>query len=147
MSKKRVILSIIIAVLVLALVYFLFFYIKKCGDQECFTSAQIKCARASYINDAEEATWGYEIKGKKAGRCIINVKLLQVKQGTIKLEKVGGLEMSCSIPLGYVGSPQADLSQCHGLLKEELQELMIQKMHAYILTNLGQISDELKSAL
>jgi len=147
MNKKRIILLIGIVIVVIVLIYFVFFYKNSCKDASCFSAAQKKCSKVSYLNDGEDATWLYKIKGKKKDNCIVEVKLLQAKKGSAELEKLSGLEMICSLPLGYVGEPQKDLSFCHGLLKEELQELLIQKMHSYILTNLGKIDDALKSVL
>ena len=147
MNKKRRVLAIAIIVLVLILVYFLFLYSKNCKDETCFSDSMKSCSKANYINNAEDASWSYAIKGKKSSECVVEVKLLQAKQGKIELEKIQGLSMDCSLPLGYIGVPQADLSRCHGLLKESLQELMIQKLHSYILANLGKIDDALTKAI
>ncbi|MFQ5531454.1 MAG: hypothetical protein ACE5ES_02455, partial [Candidatus Nanoarchaeia archaeon] len=54
-----------------------------------------------------------------------------------------GLKMTCSLPIGDISSPEDNLKNCQGPLKEELQNLIIQKMHAYILDNLGDIGEEL----
>lgn len=147
MKKKKVMLVVIILVLVAVLAYFVFFYKQNCKDESCFANAMSKCNGASFVSDDEEASWLYNIKNKKAEECVINVKILQAKQGNVELEKIQGLSMECSLPLGYTGSPQQDLTRCHGLLKESLQELMIQKLHAYIISNLGKIDEALTSAL
>ena len=147
MDKKRIIFLVVIIILVALLIYFIAFYTKKCSDASCFSTAQAKCSKASYVSDAEDAAWSYEIEGKDNGECVIGVELVQAKQGNVELEKLEGLEMECSVPLGYSGSPQTDLKKCHGLLKEELQELLIQRMHNYILNNLGKIEDALQSVI
>ncbi len=156
MEKKRdktrvhIIFLIILAVLVIviaALFIFLFTYTKSCEDRTCFDNAMEKCSRASFIDENPESVWQYSIKGKKNELCSINVQLLQVKKGTSDLEKLNGLDMECSLPVGYVANPQNDLSKCHGILKEQLQEMMINKMHVYILENIGRISSELTSAI
>lgn len=147
MRKKKVVLVIIILILIAILAYFIFFYKQTCKDESCFANAMSKCSKASFVSDDEEASWSYNIKNKKAGECIVNVKILQAKQGNVELEKIQGLSMDCGLPLSYTGSPQQDLTRCHGLLKESLQELMIQKMHAYILSNLGKIDEALKTPL
>lgn len=147
MSKKKVIILVVVAILLVVLAYFLFFYKQSCHDGGCFSNAMLKCEKVSYLSDVEDAAWMYNIKGKKKGECVINVELLQAKQGDLELEKIQGLDMDCYLILGYTGSPQADLSLCHGLLKEALQEKLIEKMHAYIISNLGKIDEALKSAL
>jgi hypothetical protein len=54
-----------------------------------------------------------------------------------------GQSMNCLVPLGSSAAPEADISNCHGILKEELQEMIINKLHAYVVDNLGEIGDEL----
>ena len=44
-------------------------------------------------------------------------------------------------------NPVENLGLCHGLLKEGLQDLIIKKMHTYIIENMGKINEELESAL
>ncbi len=156
MEKKRdktrvyIVLLIILAIIVIVvagLLVFLFAYTKSCEDRTCFDLAMEKCSKASFIDENPETVWQYSIKGKKNELCSINVQLLQVKKGTSDLEKLNGLDMECSLPLGYVANPQNDLSKCHGILREQLQEMIINKMHVYILENIGRISEELTSAL
>ena len=143
MNKKRIILLVAIVILVLILIYYIFFHTKICGSYECFSQNQIKCSRARYTDDGESAVWKYQIKGEKDNKCLINVKLLQVKEGSVDLEKLQGLDMDCSAPLGYIGNPQGDLKECHGLLKEEMQDLIIKGMHSEVLNNLGKLNDAL----
>jgi len=47
--------------------------------------------------------------------------------------------MLCEIPLRVVVAPESNLKNCHGLLKEEMQSLIIEKMHAYVTANLEEI--------
>ena len=53
--------------------------------------------------------------------------------------------MKCLLPLGNINAPEGDISKCSGELKEEMQSLIIQKLHAYILDNLGKISSEMEN--
>jgi hypothetical protein len=50
--------------------------------------------------------------------------------------------MVCAIPFGIMMQPEENLKVCHGILKEEIQELIITRMHAQIVENLGKISEE-----
>lgn len=156
MEKKRdktrvyIIFLIVLAVIVIVvagLLIFLFSYTNSCGDRTCFDNAMEKCARASFIDENPETVWKYSIISKSENLCNVNVQLLQIKKGTSDLERLNGLDMECSLPVGYVANPQNDLSNCHGILKESLQEMMINKMHVYILENIGRISEELTSAI
>ena len=147
--KKLIVLGIFIVIVVIAAVaaYFFFIHTKICDSKECFESSLETCSRAEYLEDGEDATWQYTIIGESGGECVVNSQILQVKTGTIDLEKIQGLDMDCSLPLGYVASPSEDLTRCHGLLKEEMQDMIIRKMHSYILTNVGRISEELNKAV
>ena len=100
-----------------------------------------------FINDEEDITWQYFIKGDKDARCVVNVKVLKVKKGTVDKEKLVGKDMDCYIPLGSAISPDSDISRCHGILKEELQNMVIQKLHSYIVENLGEIGEELEKVI
>ena len=146
MEKRGIIIILVIAaVIVLALaVYSTFFYVSKCYDIECFDSNLEKCKRADYEDNAEDAVWMYTIKGRTGEYCNVNVKLLQLKQGTIKLENLEGKEMLCSLDYGEISKPQSDLKSCHGLLKEALQEILINLNYNYVYDNLGKISEELE---
>jgi len=147
MEKRRIIVISLIIIIAIIAVYFTFFYTKKCRDIGCFNNALLKCRRASYMNDVEDATWFYKIKGKSHGECKIRVKLLQVKEGTVELANLEGKEMMCYLPLGAVLNPQENLEKCHGLLKEEMQKLIITRLHNYITSNLGEISEEMTKAI
>lgn len=123
--------------------YFTFIYVKKCSNMECFNSELIKCNRASVIDDKEDGAWKYQIIDRDKNKCIINVKLVQLKEGTSNILKFQGTSMNCVLPYGKVAVPQSDLENCHGLLKEEMQKMMLNKLYNYITENLGQLSEEL----
>ena len=55
--------------------------------------------------------------------------------------------MVCQTPLGSAVSPEQNLKNCNGKLKEDLQEIVIQRMHSYILKNVGEVSEELVKPL
>lgn len=141
----RIILVIVVAICVFAALYFVFFYSKLCNDYSCFQTEMIKCSKAMFINDAPDASWRYQIIGdNKADKsCQINVKLLMAKQGSLGLDKLQGYQMDCFYPLGVPGYPEKNLENCHGRLKEELQGIIITKLHGYILENIGNITEDL----
>ena len=55
--------------------------------------------------------------------------------------------MNCYYPPGTAAYPERDLSMCHGRLKEELQGIIITKLHTYIIDNLGKLDDELSKVV
>ena len=48
--------------------------------------------------------------------------------------------MTCRVLKDEIKLPEKDLSRCTGSLKEKLQEIIIQKMHSYLLDNLGNVN-------
>ncbi len=146
-TKKRVGLALIILIVALIIFtgYFLFFYERQCDTAECFVDAMKNCKVVSWIRSDEQASWLYTIKwGADGDNCKIEVKLLEIKQGTIDSEKLAGKEMLCTMQKGDTRFPEKDISKCTGLLKEELQDLIIQRMHNYLLENIGQVKEEFK---
>ena len=149
-AKLKIVIVLIIVILAIA-IYFTFFYSYKCKDISCFREHQKRCnlisSKTTFVNDIEDATWFYHIKGKKGNECKVQVKLLQVKKGDVSFSKLEGQSMNCYVPIGSVVAPESDISNCHGLLKEDLQETIINKLHKYIVNNLGEISEELEKPL
>jgi len=144
--RNAVLFSLIIIILIAA-VYFTFFFSYKCKDISCFQEHQKKCVKTKFVDDTEDITWEYIIKGKNNGICEIEVQALQIKKGAIDKSKLEGKSMNCYLPLGSTNSPQADIAICHGILKEELQNIIIQKLHSYIVENIGEIGEEIKKSV
>src|SRR3989338_7409552 len=116
---------------------------RACESYQCFQQQMASCSQATYVNEEPEASWNYEIKNKMNGGCEIDVMLLQAKEGDLQLRNFEGHRMTCTYPLGVAAYPDKDMSLCHGLLKEDLQGLIIEKMHAYVDSRLSDIKDGL----
>lgn len=148
MRKGLVTIVIILMIIVLAIAsYFLFFYKINCLDKPCFSDAIINCKRASYVYESNDTINLYEIKGANGVNCEVNVRLLQLKKGTAELEILQGKEMVCSMPKDSLVMPDSNLNNCHGLLKENIQDLVIQRMHRQIIENLGQINQSINKVI
>jgi hypothetical protein len=141
---KQVLIILIIAVFVY-LIYFFFFSAAKCTSDECYNEKMASCDKATYINEEPEASWKYKIKGKEKEACVIEVTLLNAKQGQLGIDKLQGRSMDCYYPLEVVDFPEKNLELCHGRLKEDIQEIIIQDLHKYIIGNIGQISEEISA--
>ena len=148
-TKKKVYIALIVvfAISVLLFVYLNFVYTQSCQNYECWQKYMTKCGRASFVSEQTEAAWGYEITGKTDSQCVIEVTLLLAKKGELGIEKLVGSKMTCSYKIGTATYAEKDLSACHGLLKEELQTLIINKLHSYLLENLGQVAEGLEKAI
>ncbi len=143
-SFERILL-IVIVIIFGAITYIMVFNIEECQNFECFKNSMEKCRRAEYVNEEPEASWAYEIKGAENGLCEVNVKLLLAKKGELGVDRLAGYEMECFYPSGAGTYPEKDLEKCHGKLREELQQIIIEKLHAYIIENLGKIDREINS--
>jgi len=145
-GRKKILIIFVLLVLLVA-TYFTFFFSYTCKDLACFQAHQEKCAKTKFIKDNEEMTWEYNIIGKSNTQCEIEVKIEKIKKGALDKKILEGKSMTCYLPLGDIDSPEEKISLCHGLLKEELQGLMIQKLHEYVVENIGEISEELKKVI
>ena len=145
--KKRlniVIISIII-LLAIASLYLIFYQKPNCNTIECFQDHMKSCTPASYINEEPEASWGYKIQGSSNNDCNIKVTLLQAKEGELGLQDLEKFSMTCQYSKGIFAYPEKNLEVCSGKLKEELQGVIIEKLHVYIIENLGELDEALKS--
>lgn len=147
MEKRWVAIGIIILIVAAASIYLTFSYVEKCKNIACWEEKLTKCKKASYISDNKDITWRYIIKGKKAGSCLVNVEVIQIKQGLASTQILEGKSMNCYLPFGVVAPPESNPNICHGILKEEMQSLIIEKLHQYILENVGEIAEELEKAV
>ena len=145
--KKELAIGVAIAIVILLsfLIFYTFFYVKSVSSMEEFNQQLFNCNRASFVSEQTTAVWGYEILGKTKGICEVDVKLISAKEGDSDIKSLEGKDMICSMPLGSTANPEANLEVCHGLLKEEIQEVMIRNCHSQILANIGEINEELES--
>ena len=141
-KRKRGSLIILLVIIIFLLlgIYLNFFYVKKCKDGACFENALARCKKASLVSKQENATWFYIIKGTKHEECVVYVKNLEML-GIKEAAELQGKDMLCYLPLGAVLAPEEQIADCHGLLKEGLQDLIIKKLHLYIIQNIGKIKE------
>lgn len=142
--RKQVLVYIVLAIFFLLIALrFTFFYTESCETAECFFDNLRTCSKASFVNNNDEAVWGYKIVSDKGNVCEIQVTLIQQKSSDLDLSSLEGKSMLCSLPIGVVDYPEKNLEFCHGELKEEIQAMLIKKLHTYIIDNLGEIKNEL----
>lgn len=146
--KRGIVFLLITLILLVVAGWFVFGYTPKCDDVACWELKLKECRRASYVNNAVDVNWEYTIKGKKSGSCEVEVEVLQIIRGLTKARTLEGKSMTCEIPLDDNGktiivAPERDPNLCHGILKEEMQTLLIEKLHQYVLDNVGEIAEEL----
>ena len=145
--KKRLLISLIILVagLVGFFIYFYFFVANECKDVECYQEALLDCKKVWLIREGNTYVWRYEVLNKIDGNsCNVEVRLLRVNKGKLNVEDLQGKSMTCKVQKVNNVFPEKDMLRCNGLLKEEFQEIIIDRMHNYLLQNLGQIEEGLK---
>ena len=128
-------------------IYYIILYSTGCSTEDCFSNALVKCRRTTYLKNSPETITEYKILRKDGKACEVNVKLIQLKQGSAELAPLEGKDMTCQTPLGTYMKPEENIKNCHGLLKEGIQEIMIQRMHSELVENIGQIGEEITKVL
>jgi len=146
MEKKWLIVMASIAMLILiGALYFTFAFHYTCSDNNlsCFKAYQEKCIKSVVQNEDKGIVWEYTIQGKKSGLCKINANVIKVTSGTLDKKVLEGKSMDCYLNIGSLALPDSDITKCHGLLKEELQNIIITRLHSYIVDNVKEIGSEL----
>lgn len=143
----KLVLFLSLIIILIGAIYFTFYFSYSCDDLACFQAHQRECSRTKFINDAQDISWEYNILGESNKACEIEVEVLKVKQGELDKKRIEGKNMKCYLTLGEDSLPESDISNCNGMLKEELQEIIIEKLHLYVIENIGEISEELKKAV
>ena len=131
--------------IILLLVYSIFFQVKACADYECFKKNLGSCKKTEFKKEDSRAIWRYYIKGVGTeDSCSVEVNLLLIKSGETDIEDLQGESMICNVPRSSSEYPEKDLAECSGKLKEDIQEIILQKMHNYLLQNLEEITEEFR---
>lgn len=136
-GRKFKLFMIVLLLGLLVLSYFFFFYTKKCTAQDCFLDALGKCKRATFTSEQEKAKWLYSIKGMSRDGCKVYVEAAEIK--TAESKALEGKFMFCYLPIKTVIMPEEKIEYCHGLLKEAIQDQIIERMHLYIVENIGEV--------
>ena len=140
--KKRMFLSLLILAIgvIMFIIFMLLIYVPTCDDNTCFYNALANCKRVSWIREDAKAVWSYKILGPStADNCRISVQLTKMKEGTIDTESLQGDKMTCTIQKDLVKYPEENMQYCTGVLKEDIQGIIIERMHSYLLKNLGEV--------
>jgi hypothetical protein len=119
---------------------------KGCDTWECFNEKLESCSKAKFAG-GKDIIFGYTIHGKNNGLCKIDVEFLQGELTEKSTRNLKNEKMTCFTPIGAIMLPEAELKNCHGILKEKLQEQVISQLHNFIIQNMGQVNKELLNPL
>ncbi len=135
-----------IALIVLAVliwgIWAVFFSYATCETWDCFNSKLEGCDKVKFIG-GDDMIFEYIIKGTDDGECKVSVQLLQGELNNKDSLKLEMHKMTCMLPEGVVMIPESNIGKCSGLLKEGLQDLVIKKLHTYLVQNLGKLNLEM----
>ncbi len=154
MKKRRMYVFIILAIillLVIAAAFYFLFYTRTCENEYCFLNSLKNCEKTKYTVNKEGNIWEYKILNSfsfSRNVCNVNVKNIQIASEDVVVKRLEGKEMICKIPKDYAGSyigVHQKLEFCSGELKEDLQDIIINKMYKNIIQNIGEISQEVQS--
>jgi len=143
LSKRKIIISVVLTAIIVWLIGLYFQSASKCYDQTCFDEKLKTCQRTTFVGISDGVVYGYSIEGRSGDVCVVDVRLLQGQLNEKNSQVLEGKSMSCELPFGVVIKPESDIKNCHGPLKEGLQEVIIENLHAYIVGNLDKINDEI----
>ncbi|MEM4318510.1 MAG: hypothetical protein QW244_03155 [Candidatus Pacearchaeota archaeon] len=129
---------VLIIIIVILSTYFLLSRPVNCQDENCFLTNLKNCQKTKYSSEE----WYFKIRGTQNEKCRVYVENIELKDAEADIvERLKGKSMECWIPLSEAGSylPHENIDVCHGELKEEVLNLMIEKLHLYIVQQIGQI--------
>lgn len=135
---------IILAIIIFYYIFMLNFSTKDCQSLDCYYDALQDCDKASVVREDSKAVWRYTIYGKQNDyTCGVLVELLTIKEGHVDIKSLEGKEMICVVAKGNSVLPEKKITSCTGPLREELQYILLQRLHKYVIDNLGEIEEEL----
>ncbi|MEM1577708.1 MAG: hypothetical protein QXM27_01710 [Candidatus Pacearchaeota archaeon] len=138
--KISLLLAIAVVILLILVIYFFIFFEENCNeDKFCFLTNLRSCEKAIY----KDKEWFYRIEGKYKDSCLVYVKNIALYGVNIEYANaIKGKDMRCYIPLNKAGMwmPHEDLDYCTGQLKEATLDLMVKKMHQYIIQHIGEFN-------
>lgn len=136
-----------VALVVLAVllwgVWAAFFSYPTCETWDCFNNKLEECNKVKFIGESGSMIFEYTVKGASDGECEVVVQLLKGELNNQDSEKLEMHKMTCYLPQGVVMIPESNIGKCTGLLKEGLQDLVIKKLHTYLVQNLGKLNLEM----
>ena len=123
-------------------------------DKGCFNERLKRCSPAMLVSVENNNVYSYEVGKSIGGKCEITIGLERVEVGASPQVKrlLEGREMECSVPKDLLDTAdvenfEAIFDYCHGLLKEGLYELIIQRMYSKVVSELSDVAEEAKRVL
>jgi hypothetical protein len=144
-NKRNKIIAIVLILIIIALITKIILNYtdivpNQCNDLDCYNDALFNCNKFSFTKEDDSSAWNYKILGfSNLNSCKVKVRLTKIKKGDLALEGLQNKEMICEIKRIEPTFPEKDLSKCTGLLKEGLQQILINRMHKKLFKNISEI--------
>jgi len=143
-KKIKIILIALIILIIIFVIFLIYVFIIKsdsCENERCFFNSLKDCKKVYFVKEDSEYSWLYSIsKEVSKDLCEVKVRLLEIKKESSDSKILENKEMICIVPKTTKDFPENEISRCSGILKEQLQDLIIQKMYDYLLTNVQEIN-------
>lgn len=137
----KAIIVILVFMFIVVLMYIVIIKPISCENEKCFFDSLNNCKRVEFVKEDSEYSWSYLIlKEDSKDSCEVRVELLNVKKEVSYSKILENKEMICIVSKTITSFPEKDILRCKGELKEELQELIIQRMYDYLLANIKEIN-------
>jgi hypothetical protein len=138
---ERILLAVFL-VFALAFLFVLIFanyiYYNPCENLACFNDYLESCDRAKHVYVMGDSVFEYKIFSRSSEVCFVKVTLARDES----LKDLKGQSMVCDIPRGLVAIPGLPNNDCHGLLKEGLNDEVISRLQRYVVQNIGEINED-----
>lgn len=143
-SKSSIILSVLVIIIGLGAWFFFvgFGGSVKCEDIDCYRQNLLECKKSWVFNEDENYVYRYEILNENGNSyCDVDVNLVRIKSGVSDNQRLESMNMVCKVNRFDNIKPEEDMLACSGRLREELQEIIIDRLHNQILQNLEEIGE------
>ncbi len=144
MEKRSWIITIVVIFVIVFSIAFI--YKKECDDDECFNKALAECEPTKYYGYKNNNLYLYKIS-RSFGKCRLYVKIEKMAIGTEPdlIRLLEDKDMKCQIPKSVVitlDEMESLLNYCHGTLKENLYQLMLERLYALVIRDMSGIIKE-----
>ncbi len=119
-------------------VYLRMFYFVQCDSNECFYNSLNECRRSEFKHDFNGGYREYKVLGGDENSCDVEVEFFY-RLNEKNADLFNGKKMVCEVKKGSGYFPESDLTSCHGILKETLQEVMIDRMKNVVYENVDDL--------
>jgi hypothetical protein len=139
-----IVISLLLLVGILFFIYSSFIYYTPCNTESCFFAHLKNCDRASFFRSGDLSI-DYEIQGYSFNGCQVELSLRNSTRDIGLREIYQNSEMVCNAKIGSNYYPEEDLERCSGMLKEGLQEVLIDRLKVEIARNIGDLNTDILS--